>query len=321
MPFINEILKYQSLSIVGIEKNTGKTECLNYILNKLPIDQYNVCVTSIGLDGEGIDQVTDTSKPEISLRKGLFFATSEKHYKLRNVVSELIDISNETTSLGRIVTARAITDGRVLLSGPASTHSLKRWMGSLHRLGIDLTIIDGALSRLSSASPAVSEAMILSTGAAYSANMATLLHKSAFVVKMIELPLFEGNLSATDSSVQTISSLAAQDGDIDPDCKVLRVSGALTDRFLKRIMEGKMVSKIDVTVKDFTRIFVTEQTYHSFIRRGGNLSVEQKSKLIAVCVNPKSPNGYVLDSDRLCGELSNMIKLPVYDIVKNCYEV
>ena len=35
MPFIEEILKYKSLSIVGMEKNTGKTECLNYILGRI----------------------------------------------------------------------------------------------------------------------------------------------------------------------------------------------------------------------------------------------------------------------------------------------
>ena len=35
MPFIGEILKYKSLSIVGMEKNTGKTECLNYIIDRL----------------------------------------------------------------------------------------------------------------------------------------------------------------------------------------------------------------------------------------------------------------------------------------------
>ena len=29
MPFVNDILKHRSLSIVGLEKNTGKTVCLN----------------------------------------------------------------------------------------------------------------------------------------------------------------------------------------------------------------------------------------------------------------------------------------------------
>ena len=36
MPFVSDIVKYDSLSIVGLEKNTGKTEALNYILRRLP---------------------------------------------------------------------------------------------------------------------------------------------------------------------------------------------------------------------------------------------------------------------------------------------
>ncbi len=56
MPFVDEILKYRSVSIVGLEKNTGKTECLNYIINRLPTDYFSVAVTSIGLDGESPDQ-------------------------------------------------------------------------------------------------------------------------------------------------------------------------------------------------------------------------------------------------------------------------
>ena len=46
-----------------------------------------------------------------------------------------------------------------------------------------------------------------------------------------------------------------------------------------------------------------------------------KSELLAVCVNPVAPNGIVLDSDILCRELSQRIGLPVYDIVKNEYEI
>lgn len=318
MPFINEILKFRSLSIVGLEKNTGKTECLNYVLGRLPVEGRRICVTSIGLDGERTDQVTATPKPEIDLRKGYYFATSEKHYKSRRLVSELLDISDETTSLGRIITARVLSQGKVLLSGPASTSSLKRWMGDVERLGIDLTIVDGALSRMSTASPAVSEAMILSTGAAYSANLPTLLQKTAFVVEMIGLPVYDG--PAEGDNIITISSLAAGKPEIKENGTVLKISGALTDRFLSQVSQDKRIKGLTVTVKDFTRIFTTVQTYNSFLKAGGRLMTERSSKLIAVCVNPVAPNGYVLDSDKLCSELSKRIGLPVYDIIKNKYD-
>ena len=166
--------------MVGMEKNCGKTECLNYILRNLPSDGPGVCVTSIGLDGERTDQVTGTAKPEIVLRSGMFFSTSETHYRSRRLVSEIVDVSGETTALGRLITARVALEGKVILSGPSSTVSLKRWMDSISGFGIGLTIIDGALSRKSSASPAVSEAMVLATGAALSCNMPALVDRTAF---------------------------------------------------------------------------------------------------------------------------------------------
>lgn len=335
MSFIQEILKFNSLSIVGLEKNTGKTECLNFILRNLPSDQVKVAVSSIGIDGEGLDQVTHTAKPEIILRKGMFFSTSEKHYKTKKIISELVDISNETTSLGRIVTAKALTDGKILLSGPASGISLKRWMKEIQKLNVDLVIIDGALSRLSSASPAISESMILSTGAAYSADMKTLIQKTAFVVDLINISLTEekiiAKLDEIDKGVWMIdsednlrnlnisSSFALNEiqENFLEDCKILYVTGALTDRFLNLIRQNKKMKAIELIVRDFTKIFASSQTYKMFLKMGGKISVLQKSKLIAVCVNPTSPSGYVLNSDILCEKLSEAISLPVYDIVKN----
>ena len=70
-------------------------------------------------------------------------------------------------------------------------------------------------------------------------------------------------------------------------------------------------------VRDFTKIFVSPQQFRLFIKSGGRLTVLQRSKLIAVTVNPTSPSGYVLDSDTLCGKLSEAIQLPVYDLLKN----
>ena len=59
MSFLSEIVESKSISIVGLEKNTGKTECLNYILRNLP-QSLRVAVTSLGIDGETVDQVTKT---------------------------------------------------------------------------------------------------------------------------------------------------------------------------------------------------------------------------------------------------------------------
>ena len=316
MPFVGEILKHRSVSIVGLAKNAGKTECLNYIIKRLPIAYFNVAVTSIGIDGETTDQVTGTAKPEIIVREGMFFATSEKHFRQKRPLSELYDVGEEDTALGRVVTAKALQEGKVLLSGPSSAAALKRWMRSLKDFGIDLILIDGALSRLSTASPAVSEAMVLSTGAAYSANIRELVNKTAYVVELIRLPQYGG--PEPDLRLSSFSSLdpAALKGN-----RIIEVEGALTDRLLQLVKNALAEGEIELVVGDFTKVFCSQELYHAFVRRGGRLSVRMKSELLAVCVNPVAPNGIVLDSDTLCRELSERIGLPVYDIVKNDYEV
>ncbi|MBO4870950.1 MAG: hypothetical protein J5565_03075 [Muribaculaceae bacterium] len=334
LPFIDEILRYDSLSIVGLEKNTGKTECLKYVLSHMPVATRRIAVTSIGIDGESVDQVTRTQKPEIVLREGTYFSTSEMHYRQRRLVSELIDVSDENTSLGRVVTAKALTSGKILLSGPSSAMGLQRWMCGMRHFDIDLVIIDGALSRMSSASPAVSQSMILATGAAYSANIGTLVQKTAYVVELIGLELTsEDNIKLLapldkglwwvdkEGGLHDLNMLTSLSSQIHFDgmetCSTIYVAGALVDGFLEKIRQNKSLKGVEIVVRDFTKIFVSPQQFKAFVKAGGCVRVMQKSKLIAVTVNPTSPSGYVLDSDTLCSRLSEAIQLPVYDLLKN----
>ncbi len=334
MSFITEIQTFKSLSIVGLEKNTGKTVCLNYILKRLPL-QFSVAVTSIGIDGESKDQVTGTFKPEIILREGTIFSTSESYYMRRQLLSELLEITDERSSLGRIVTAKVLRQGKVLLSGPSSSQALARWIDNVSKYGAKLTIVDGALSRLSSASPVISESLILTTGAAYSADMATLVRRTKFIVELVRLDKacekvctafyekekgvwgldLDGNI--IDFQIESSLTIDKIKEDLTERTVAVFIAGALTDRFLEFICNSKRVGEIEIVVGDFTKIFVSEELYRVFRKKGGRLSVLRTSKLIAVCVNPTSPRGIVLDSDILCKKMHEAIKVPVYDIVKN----
>ena len=149
MPFINDLISYKSVSVVGLEKNTGKTETLNYILKRLSNYDGVVGVTSIGIDGEGVDQVTQTAKPEIYLPAGTLFTTSEGHYTTKKLTSEILNVSQRRTSLGRLVTARVKIGGKVLLSGPADPVGIKSVLADYELLGERLSRVYGALSRMS----------------------------------------------------------------------------------------------------------------------------------------------------------------------------
>lgn len=338
MPFINDILKYDSLSIIGMEKNTGKTECLNYILRRLPHNNFRVAVTSIGIDGESKDQVKGTNKPEIFLREGIIFSTDEKHYLNRKLVSEILEITKERSSMGRILTANVIYGGNAILGGPSSANGLRRWVNGIKKYDVNLTIVDGALSRLSSASAAISKSLILSTGASVSANISTLVQKTKHLTDLINLPLTESpfagdfieieqgifgvttNDEIIDLNIKSSLALNSFDKNVFKEIKCIFLSGALTDRFLSFIVDSGFASNIEIIVKDFTKIFINEATYRLFINKLGKITVLYKSKLIAVCVNPVSPAGYVLDSNLLCSKIYQAINIPVYDIVKNNYD-
>ncbi len=332
MPFVNDILNHRSLSIVGLEKNTGKTVCLNYILRRLNTLGVHVGVTSIGVDGEQVDSVFATAKPEITLYEGTHFITSEQHYLKRQVVSVVEAVDSRRTALGPLVTARVLVGGKVLLSGAATTGVLKQQLVSLDAMGCRLSIVDGALSRLSLASPTVTDAMVLATGAAVSANVKQLISKTRFVYSLINLEETEPTLRDRLSNIE--SGLWAVDSDGEPHDlgiasvflidraekdilrfgKTLFASGAVSDRLLKVLATKE--KGITLIVRDFTKLFLTPEVYTDFVRRGNRLMVMQRSRLIAITLNPTSPQGFLLDSRSTCEALGDALQTPVYDVMK-----
>ncbi|MFA5713231.1 MAG: hypothetical protein WC960_03540 [Bacteroidales bacterium] len=334
MPFIDDIIDYTSLSVVGLEKNTGKTECLNYIIRQMSYKNREIAITSIGLDGEAEDFLVGSRKPKIRLNKGVLFTTGESHYRLRRVNSEIVEVGEEYTATGRLVTAKALSKGDIIISGPTTTSMLKRWVESVTEShSVNLAIVDGALSRSSHASPTVTQSMILTTGAALSLNLNEVVRKTLFALKLIGLAKSKRVLSTSllekERGVWLYSTvdkkelllypsafnLTKESVEIEPN-QIIFVTGALTDSLLKAIIEDRELAGKEIIVRDFTKIFLSPNIVQLFEREGGLLSVVESSRLVALCVNPVAPNGYSLNSNDLIEELSYSSNLPVYDIFK-----
>lgn len=315
-----------------MEKNTGKTVCLNYILRRLNEMGKHVGVTSIGVDGEQVDSVFATAKPEITLYEGTHFITSERHYLMRQVVSVLESVDSRRTALGPLVTARVLVRGKALLSGAATTGVLRSQIGQLNDFGTDITIVDGALSRLSLASPTVTDALILATGAAVSANVKQLVSKTKFLHNLIRLDEVEPDLRDRlspipsglwavdndgcphDLGIASVFLIDRAETDILHYGKTLFASGAVSDRLL-RVLATKGTD-ITLITRDFTKLFISPEAYTEYTRRGGRLLVLQHSRLIAVTLNPTSPQGFLLDSKSTCDIMSDALQTPVYDVMK-----
>lgn len=334
MPFISEILRHRSLSIVGLEKNTGKTVCLNYVLQRLADMNVPAAVTSIGVDGEQTDSIYATAKPEVTLYEKMRFITSEKHYLQRQLISKILFVDNYRTALGKLITAEVLAPGKALLSGAATTEKLRRQIADFQKQNIPITIVDGALSRLSLASPTVTDAMILATGAAVSPNLQQLISKTRFVCRLIALPEVSDTIKSTlnniesglysidsdniahDLGIASVFLLNASSGDIFRYGTTLFAAGAVSDRLLKYLAARPEIKHTTLIVRDFAKLFISPESYVDFIRRGGQIQVLQQSHLAAICLNPTSPQGYLLDSQTACSALSEALQLPVYDIMK-----
>ncbi|MDR0790189.1 MAG: hypothetical protein LBO06_05300 [Bacteroidales bacterium] len=327
---IKDILSHKSISFVGMEKNTGKTEALNFVLRSLSASSLRIAITSVGLDGEKQDYIFSTSKPEITIYPKTTFVTAENLYRTRQITSSIKDISLQMTALGRLITATAITKGRVILAGPSNTSSLRQLIATLLEDN-DICLIDGALSRLSVGSPSVTDAMVLSTGAAVSMNMETVVSKTEFVYRMTQLEAINEPLRSRLNSIQ--SGIYAIDGNNPvalsiPSLLVLEkykdilfscgnrlfISGILTNSLLSFLLTQRDISSIELIISDFTKIFSSIQLTYSFLQRGGNLRVVTPTNLIGITINPVAPTGFRFDATRLQNAIAERVSVPVFNV-------
>jgi len=262
----------------------------------------------------------------------MIFVTSELHYQKKQLVAEVLDVSTQSTSLGRLVTAKAKSSDKVMISGPASNAAIKDLISQMRNFDVDITLVDGALSRKSLGSPAVTDAMILATGAALSANIPQLVYKTNYTYDLISLKAVGDELKERLLPIQKGIWAIPEEGklfDLEIESVLLIekakdklfthgnrifVNGAITDKFLNFLRVQKQIKDIEIIVRDFTRIFASPETYYAFIKRGGRIKVLQKTELIAVCINPVSPDGYCLNSDELKQAMEAKLKLPVFNV-------
>ena len=333
MPFIKELLKYKSISMIGLEKNVGKTESMNYILKELVERGIKVGVTSIGIDGESIDGVTNTVKPEIKIYENMIFATSEKFYKEKKAQCEVLDVGTKSSALGRIVIGKAREAGKVILSGPANGVWTKEIIGNILEKGMEIVIVDGALSRMSIGSPIITEAVVLSTGAAVSLNINEIVKKTKHIINLINIKSIDKEkkekLEILENGIYKIvweeniieklpiSSLLQFKNiseNIFKERLSLFVTGALTESFLINISNQSFINKLEIIITDFTKIFSSAEVLNRFLKKGGKIKVLYKTKLIAITVNPVASNGNIGDSRELIKMLKEYTDVPVVNL-------
>lgn len=310
--FLDKVNQYKCIAITGMAKNTGKTSVLNCILS----DDSNKIrgITSIGYDGESTDQVTGTEKPEIYVKKNTLVATADGLLNRCDFTKELLAYTGFNSPMGEVIIVKALSDGYAQIAGPSTRTQMEATVKQLKEFGAEQILIDGALSRKSTAAIAFSDACILATGAAFSHNIDKIVDETLLFAKL--LALLKHNDFTKIKPIDTLDENEISDAFIALNKnKTIFLKGAITTPLIKRLINtNHNLNGLSIIGEDGTRFLIDPQLFADLIRRGIKLFVQNTINLIAVTINPKAPSGLILESKEICNALKKELNQIVLDI-------
>jgi hypothetical protein len=343
MEFIEYVQKafseHKIISIIGLAKNVSKTTTLNHIITQLPSD-FKIGLTSIGRDGEQYDIISDFPKPRIKIKKGTIIATAQDSIKNSEIELEKIMDTRISTPMGNVLILEAKDDGFIELAGPSNNTGLQKVCKQLLNLKCDFVFIDGAFDRKSFASPLISDATILSTGASVSKSMDKVIEITKHTIQLLSIDsendlkareliknllknekvgfIFENN-SIKHLDLETALTSGKKIGKLLTDkVHFVVINGAITDRLLEDIMKSTEKYKgVTFIVENATKLFISKGVFNEFLKKGGNIKVLDHIKIIALTINPTSPYGYNFDKKLFFKALQDKIEIPIFDLGPN----
>jgi len=321
---------YSLISLVGNAKNAGKTTVLNHLIQEC--GSKRIGITSIGLDGEKIDQITNLPKPRIHVKPKMLVATAKECLRECEAGYKILKTTDLYTALGPIVIIEITAPGNCLVGGPSTITKMKKVIREFRRLGIKNILVDGAFSR--STFSQIGGAVIFCVGASYSQDMGKVVSHAQNTIKQFQLPKFD-QLSrplGRSSKIQKIY----QDGDrktvgidstlgngksiietIGSDVRFLYVPKAVSQSFLKEFVKERQRLKCDLIVSSPTHLMVDEQLLKHLFLLDQKIYVLHPMKLAAIAYNPFSPTGYAFSNEQFKAELQKVTDLPVINVLES----
>jgi hypothetical protein len=297
----------RSLAVVGLVKNAGKTTVVNALMANCP---RRFGLTSLGLDGERTDHLTGLAKPSITPPAGTLVATTQGSLERSRYAMEALEVLPFHTPLGRVVIGRAAGDGAVEVSGPTTLAELRVTVERLQALGADQVLVDGAINRIGSASPRVSDGVVVATGGMVGDTLEDVIDTTVAALDLLTLP---GAHPETRSLVDEYAAAGSRVVAFTPGgaahplelatvvgegvavareierlgADTLLVGGALTQEFaddFTRVLPPR--TELRVIVRDATVLVLPPSMVYRFLRRGIRLETLTPLRVLALTVNP-----------------------------------
>ena len=300
---VSRLQQVQSMSIVGMCKNAGKTTMLNWLLAHTGRRQI-LGLTSIGRDGESTDVVTGTEKPSIFVPAGTLIATAKDMLRLGDVTKEILITTGIPTPLGEVVVMRARSDGYVQLAGPSITAQLREVSRMFFELGATQSIIDGALGRKSLGARNVADGIVLCTGASYNMSMDKVIEDTANFCRLMDLPKAD---TLPPEATDGLEACLKEHGEA-------YIAGALTDTMVIPLLRSGLLRSSRLVVADPSKVLLKPDTLDKLAVRDVTLQTRDAAQTLCVTVNPVSAYGWKFDKDEFIDRMRQSVNVPVINV-------
>ncbi|HYM45736.1 MAG TPA: hypothetical protein VES65_06190 [Solirubrobacteraceae bacterium] len=334
------------VALVGLAKNTGKTETLAAALRELEGAGIRVGVTSIGRDGEERDVIdARIVKPRVRLAAGSLVATTGAMLRHSALAHERLQQTGVRTPLGEVVIAELHEQGAIEVAGPSAAADVRAVSEAMSALGAERVLIDGAIDRRAASSPGVADGLVMATGAVLDEDIERVVQLTRDAVELVRLPRAgdaiadagdgpEARGDASQSGEERMALerrlvLNAEPAEIaallreHPRASTLLVDGALGERFLEGLIAARRERagrELRIVVADPTKVFLSRHGPGFYRRQGVAIETLHAIDLRAITVNPVAPRSHRFDSERLRELIEAAVgDVPVLDVLSPRY--
>jgi len=329
--------EYEVISFAGIDKNSGKTTALNKVIEVFR-GKADIGLTSIGIDGEEVDLVTNTPKPRIFVPNGTIFATSKAFVRRCDVTKEVLEVTDINTPIGEVVLIRAKSSGFVEIAGPSTAVQSKEIIEKMKKYGANRIFVDGALSRKSHAVPQVADCVIISAGASLYQEMVKVVDFVDDLLIKLRVEKFSDEkilkTLAPEEDVKIIlfdklgncvfksrsNDFASAGKIMSDDVNMIFVKGAVldsgVDSLIKNIDRHKVdLKKVQIVIEDGTKLFTKANTIQLLKKLGVKISAINSISVPIITANPTAPQGYSFKKDEFVKSLGYRTNTTVVDVI------
>jgi hypothetical protein len=321
---------YRALAIAGTAKNAGKTTALNYLIERFAASGEQLGLSSVGRDGEAVDQLTHQPKPRICPPIGALVATSHDAALYSRATLERIAPTAFRTALGPVSIYRVLAPGYVEVAGPVKVREAAALLEQLLSLGCSKVLLDGAADRRAFISAGV-DGFVLATGLVVSPDPLEVVAETAAVLARLQLPQpnddwLEVCNNAMGAGALTSSGFVPWPGPsflgdlagfatwLPRDAFALYVPGALADSLLEAVFESRR--PLDFIVASGTHVLASRANLDRLLSRKQRCYALHPLTAVAITLNPTSPDGQRVPPEALLTAFQEAFpELPVIDVL------